>query len=79
MVTCEFDMENEEILLIFDCDGVLIDSELTGASIEIEELQRIGCRIDLEEYLPIALGRQKRRLSGLKLQRKTTLNCLWDL
>jgi HAD superfamily hydrolase (TIGR01509 family) len=38
-------------LLIFDCDGVLIDSELIGCRIEAEELTRAGLRITLEEIL----------------------------
>jgi len=46
-----------EPLVIFDCDGVLIDSEAVGARIEVEELQKLGCRITVEEYLHTALGR----------------------
>jgi HAD superfamily hydrolase (TIGR01509 family) len=38
-------------LLIFDCDGVLIDSELIGCRIEALELTRAGLRITLEEIL----------------------------
>ena len=38
-------------LLIFDCDGVLIDSELIGCRVEAEALSRAGLRITLEEIL----------------------------
>jgi HAD superfamily hydrolase (TIGR01509 family) len=43
-------------LIIFDCDGVLIDSEYLGAHVELEELAALGCRISPEEYLLSALG-----------------------
>ena len=33
-------------LVILDCDGVLIDSELISAQMLIEELARLGLRID---------------------------------
>jgi HAD superfamily hydrolase (TIGR01509 family) len=38
-------------LLIFDCDGVLIDSELIGCRVEAEALTGAGLRITLEEIL----------------------------
>jgi HAD superfamily hydrolase (TIGR01509 family) len=38
-------------LLIFDCDGVLIDSEVIGCRIEAEALTGAGLRITLEEIL----------------------------
>ena len=38
-------------LVIFDCDGVLIDSELIGCRIEAEALTRAGLQITLEEIL----------------------------
>ena len=38
-------------LVIFDCDGVLIDSELIGCRVEAEELTRAGLRITLDEIL----------------------------
>jgi HAD superfamily hydrolase (TIGR01509 family) len=43
-------------LVIFDCDGVLIDSELIGARVEAEELARIGMRISEPEILARFLG-----------------------
>lgn len=44
-------------LIIFDCDGVLIDSEWLVNQIEIEELARLGYPIPMEDYLDISLGR----------------------
>lgn len=43
-------------LVIFDCDGVLVDSELIACRIEAEELSRIGYTISPEENV--------RRFSG---------------
>lgn len=36
--------------IIFDCDGVLIDSEESGNRIEVEELNSHGCPISMETY-----------------------------
>lgn len=50
-------MNEPEVLLIFDCDGVLIDSEFLASRVELERLAELGCRIDMEEYLLSTLGR----------------------
>lgn len=44
-------------LLILDCDGVLIDSEIISARMLIEELARLGVRIDLDYVARHFLGR----------------------
>src|SRR3989338_6838478 len=44
-------------LVIFDCDGVLIDSEIISASMLIEELALLGVRIDLDYVAKHFLGR----------------------
>lgn len=44
-------------LVIFDCDGVLIDSELLSAQVLIEELARIGVQVDLAYFFRNCLGR----------------------
>jgi len=49
-------MNNGIELVIFDCDGVLIDSESISSRIETEELKRCGCDITVETYLEGALG-----------------------
>jgi HAD superfamily hydrolase (TIGR01509 family) len=38
-------------LVIFDCDGVLVDSELIGCRVEAEALTRAGFRVTPEEIL----------------------------
>lgn len=61
-------------LVIFDCDGVLIDSEIISARMLVEELARLGVRIDLAYVARHFLGRsyptvmaQIRREFGLDL------------
>ena len=61
-------------LVIFDCDGVLIDSEIISARMLIEELAQLGVRIDLDYVARHFLGRsyptvmaQIRREFGLDL------------
>ena len=46
----------EPDLVIFDCDGVLIDSELIGARVEAALLGRIGIRVAEGEILTRFLG-----------------------
>lgn len=61
-------------LVIFDCDGVLIDSEIISARMLINELARLGVQIDLDYVARNFLGRsyptvmaQIRREFGLNL------------
>lgn len=44
-------------LIIFDCDGVLIDSEIISARMLVAELDRLGVRIDLPYVARHFLGR----------------------
>lgn len=44
-------------LVIFDCDGVLIDSEIISAQMLIAELATLGVRIDLDYVAQHFLGR----------------------
>lgn len=44
-------------LVIFDCDGVLIDSELLSAQVLLEELAHAGVKIDLPYFFRNCLGR----------------------
>lgn len=44
-------------LVIFDCDGVLIDSEIISARMLVAELARLGLRIDLDYVSRHFLGR----------------------
>lgn len=61
-------------LVIFDCDGVLIDSEIISARMLVEELAKLGVSIDLAYVARHFLGRsypvvmsQVRRDFGLDL------------
>ncbi|KFE34909.1 HAD family hydrolase [Thioclava atlantica] len=44
-------------LVIFDCDGVLIDSEIISAQMLVEELAKLQVRIDLDYVARHFLGR----------------------
>src|SRR5436305_1881158 len=44
-------------LIIFDCDGVLIDSEIIVCRIAAEELTRIGYPISVEQVMDRFAGR----------------------
>lgn len=44
-------------LVIFDCDGVLIDSEIISAQMLVTELAKFGVSIDLEYVAKYFLGR----------------------
>lgn len=44
-------------LLIFDCDGVLIDSELLSADTMIDELSKIGIAIDRKFFFSELVGK----------------------
>ena len=48
--------EKKDILVIFDCDGVLVDSEAITARIEHQALQNRGCLLSMDDYLERALG-----------------------
>ena len=54
--------------VIFDCDGVLIDSELISARIIIEELAREGVSIDLFYVQANFIGRSFTRVAGYVLE-----------
>jgi HAD superfamily hydrolase (TIGR01509 family) len=50
-------MEESPILVILDCDGVLIDSEMIATRVEVRELRNLGCALSTQDYLETALGR----------------------
>jgi HAD superfamily hydrolase (TIGR01509 family) len=49
-------------LVIFDCDGVLIDSELIGCGVDAQELTRAGIPITAEELLARFAGTTSREM-----------------
>ncbi|MDP6706922.1 MAG: HAD-IA family hydrolase [Alphaproteobacteria bacterium] len=71
-------------LIIFDCDGVLIDSEVLACRIEAEELTRAGYQITVDEVatrftgIPSAamyeiLGREQGRPVSAELAHRTRM------
>jgi HAD superfamily hydrolase (TIGR01509 family) len=58
-------------LIIFDCDGVLVDSELLACQVEIEILQGLGHPISLGEFQRRAIGRSRK-------DNQAMLEGLWD-
>ena len=42
--------------IIFDCDGVLVDSEVLALEIELTSLKEIGLEFDVEAYQKRHLG-----------------------
>jgi len=47
-------------LLIFDCDGVLIDSEVIVCRVEVEAFAEIGYKIELERFMERFVGKAAR-------------------
>jgi HAD superfamily hydrolase (TIGR01509 family) len=55
-------------LIIFDCDGVLIDSELLANRSEVEFLKTFGIEFDLTDYMNRFVGKNtKDVLKGIEL------------
>ncbi len=52
-------------LIIFDCDGVLLETESVANQCEVEALQKLGFPIVLEEYIDLALGKRSREVEIL--------------
>ena len=44
-------------LVIFDCDGVLVDSEIISATVLVAELSQVGIALDVEQATERFLGR----------------------
>ncbi len=65
-------MVNEpSTLIIFDCDGVLVDSEILACQVEIEVLHGLGHPISLDEFARRAIGRSRK-------DNQAMLEALWD-
>jgi HAD superfamily hydrolase (TIGR01509 family) len=54
--------QKEPSLLIFDCDGVLLDSEILVCTAVSEELTRLGYPISLEDVVRRFAGRPEREI-----------------
>lgn len=54
-------------LVIFDCDGVLVDSEIIAHRVVVEMLQEQGCRLTIEDSI--------REFTGVSKQRSQEILC----
>lgn len=52
-------------LLIFDCDGVLVETEWLATQTEWEAIQQLGYSISFDDYLHITLGRHFEEVNSL--------------
>lgn len=68
-------------LIIFDCDGVLIDSELLANHSEVEFLKSFGIEFDLYDYMARFVGKSNKDvLKSIKLLYDTYLpDDFWKL
>lgn len=56
-------------LIIFDCDGVLVDSELLGNVADLELFATLGIELELEDYMSRYVGVSAREtVRGVELQ-----------
>lgn len=55
-------------LVLFDCDGVLIDSELISGECAAAELAQVGMHLSAEEVLQRFLGRSRKEIAGVARQ-----------
>jgi HAD superfamily hydrolase (TIGR01509 family) len=61
-------------LLIFDCDGVLVDSELISNRADLELLKTLGIELELEDYMARYVGKSALdTLRGIEAQTGRTL------
>jgi len=58
-------------LVIFDCDGVLVDSETISCRVEMDMLGAIGHPIAYDEFCRRAIGRSRKDTNAM-------LDSLWD-
>lgn len=55
----------EKKLVIFDCDGVLVDSEVIAHRVDVEMLQQLGCPLTIEESIREFTGVNKQRFQEI--------------
>ena len=48
------------MLLIFDCDGVLVDSEMIATAVDVEALAALGYRIETRTFIDRFVGKSSR-------------------
>lgn len=57
-------------LIIFDCDGVLIETEALANQCEVNALKKLGYQISLEEYIDLTLGRHNLQITEILKEKK---------
>jgi HAD superfamily hydrolase (TIGR01509 family) len=61
-------------LVIFDCDGVLVDSELLSNQSDLDLLESLGITLELEEYMRRYVGKSALdTMTGIEAQTGVTL------
>jgi len=58
-------------LVIFDCDGVLVDSEVLGIRVLVECAAEYGTQMEMSEALPLFLGRKMAECVAILAKRAT--------
>lgn len=62
-------MNNPNKLIIFDCDGVLVDSEPLSCQVVAEQMTELGIPMDVEEAMDIFAGGSLQRVLDFVLQK----------
>jgi HAD superfamily hydrolase (TIGR01509 family) len=67
-------------LIIFDCDGVLIDSEMLANRSEVEFLKSFGIEFELDDYMARFVGKNTQDvLTGIELSHGVKLSAeFWE-
>jgi HAD superfamily hydrolase (TIGR01509 family) len=61
-------------LVIFDCDGVLVDSELLSNQSDLDLLESLGIKLELEDYMRRYVGKSALdTMTGIEAQTGMTL------
>ncbi len=61
-------------LVIFDCDGVLVDSELLSNQSDLDLLESLGIKLELEDYMRRYVGKSALdTMAGIESQTGVTL------
>ncbi len=58
-------------LVIFDCDGVLVDSEALGIRVLVDCAREFGVQMEMAEALPLFLGRKMAECVAILAERAT--------
>jgi len=62
----------KDTLVIFDCDGVLVDSEAISCSLRVQQLNELGIDISFEEFAVSFLGNRPEKTKRILEERYNT-------